>query len=190
VPLSMQESIRRIGCRLSSRETKSRQPSDRLRLAQTACSSPCLWVRSCSSRLRVVLIFKYSAARRLRRREILDQRGSAWKWTEPSHTFSASEVSIRQANIVCDLLEPRELSCATEELRQLLVQLVESDTFSRWLPISRHDVDPSFSYSPGGASGSLGRSKSAVRSATSTCSAKGESVKGVSPRSQALTAHL
>jgi hypothetical protein len=131
------------------------------------------------SRLRVVLIFKYSAARRLRRREILDQRGSAWKWTEPSHTFSASEVSIRQANIVCDLLEPRELSCATEELRQLLVQLVESDTFSRWLPISRHDVDPSFSYSPGGASGSLGRSKSAVRSATSTCSAKGESVKGV-----------
>jgi hypothetical protein len=136
------------------------------------------------------LIFKYSTARRLRRGDILDQRGSAWKWTEPSHTFSASEVSIRQANVVRDLPEPRELSCATEELRQLLVQLVESGTFSQWPPISRRDVDPSFSYSPGGASGSLGRSKSAVRSATSTCSAKGESVRGVSPRPQALTAHL
>jgi hypothetical protein len=134
------------------------------------------------------LIFK--AARRLRRGDILDQRGSAWKWTQPSHTFSASEVSIRQANVVCDRPEPRELSCATEELRQLLVQLVESGTFSRWPPISRRGVDPSFSYSSGGASGSLGRSKSAVRSATSTCSAKGASVKGVSPRPQALTAHL
>jgi hypothetical protein len=134
------------------------------------------------------LIFK--AARRLRRGDILDQRGSAWKWTEPSHTFSASEVSIRQANVVCDRPEPRELSCATEELRQLLVQLVESGTFSRWPPISRRDVDPSFSYSPGDAGGSLGPGKSAVRSATSTCSAKGESVKGVSPRPQALTAHL
>ena len=52
------------------------------------------------------LIFKYAAA-----------RGSTWKWTEP--TFSTSDVSTRRADVVCDLLEPTELSW-TEELRQLL----------------------------------------------------------------------
>src|SRR5262249_11990212 len=41
------------------------------------------------------LIFKYSAARRPRRGDILDQRGAAWKWTELSPTFSASDASIR-----------------------------------------------------------------------------------------------
>jgi hypothetical protein len=86
------------------------------------------------------LIFKYSAARRPRRADILDQRGSAWKWTELSPTFSASDVSTRQANVACDLPAPRELSCApTEELRQLLVRLVEHGTFSRWPPISRRN---------------------------------------------------
>jgi hypothetical protein len=109
------------------------------------------------------LIFKYSTARRLRRGDVLDRRGLAWEWTQRSHTFSASDVSTRQANVVCDPHEPRELSCVTEELRQLLVQLVESGTFSRWPPISRRDVDPSFSYSPGDAGGSLGPGKSAVR---------------------------
>jgi hypothetical protein len=88
------------------------------------------------------LIVKYSAARRLRRGEILDRRGLAWEWTQRSHTFSAPDVSTRQAIVVCDRHEPGELSCATEELRQLLVQLVESGTFSRWPPISRRDVGP------------------------------------------------
>ena len=90
------------------------------------------------------LVFKYSAARRLRRADILDQRGSA---------------STRQADVICDLPEPRELSCATEELRRHLVQLVEYGTFSRWPPIPPRNVDPSFSYSPGGASGPLGRNQ-------------------------------
>jgi hypothetical protein len=99
------------------------------------------------------LIFKYAAARRLRRRDTLDQRGSAWKWTELSPTFSESDASIHQANVVCDLPEPRELSCATEELRQLLLQLVEHGTFSRWPHIPPRNVDPKFS--PGGASGAL-----------------------------------
>jgi hypothetical protein len=98
------------------------------------------------------LIFKYFVTRRPRRRDILDQRRSAWKWAELSPTFSASDVSKRQANVVCELPEPRELSCATEELRQLLVQLVEHGTFSRWPPIPR-SVDPKFSRSPGGVSG-------------------------------------
>jgi hypothetical protein len=80
----------------------------------------------------------------LRRGDIIDQRGSAWKWTEPSHTFSASDVLSRQANVVCDPPERRELSCATEELRQHLVLLVEKGTFSRWPPISGRDFDPSF----------------------------------------------
>ena len=110
------------------------------------------------------LIFKYVAARRLRRGDILDRRGLAWECTQPP-TFPASDVSTRQTNVVCDPPEPRELSCATEELRQLLVQLVESGTFSQWPPISRRDADPNFSDDPGGAGGSLGRSKSAVRSA-------------------------
>ena len=101
------------------------------------------------------LIFKHSAGRRSRRRDILDQRGSARKWTELSPTFSASDVSKGRANVVCDLPEPRELSCATEELRQLLVQLVEHGTFSRWPPMPC-SVDPKFSRSPGGVSGALG----------------------------------
>jgi hypothetical protein len=84
------------------------------------------------------LIFKYAAARRPRRGDIIDQRGSASKWTELSHTFSSSDASTRQANVVCDLPEPRELSCATEELRQLLAQLVEHGTFSRWPHFPRH----------------------------------------------------
>jgi hypothetical protein len=105
------------------------------------------------------LIFKYSTARRPRRGDILDRRGSAWEWTELSHTFSASDVSTHQANVVRDLPEPRELSCATEELRQLLVQLAEYGTFSQWPPIPRRNVDPSFRSSPGGASGSLGRNQ-------------------------------
>ena len=50
----MRESIRRVGCRPCSRETKSRQLSDRLRVVQTACPLPCLWVRSRSPWLRVV----------------------------------------------------------------------------------------------------------------------------------------
>jgi hypothetical protein len=54
------------------------------------------------------LVFKYSAARRPRRGDILDQRGAAWKWTELSPTFSALDVSTRQANVVCDLPEPRD----------------------------------------------------------------------------------
>jgi hypothetical protein len=90
------------------------------------------------------LVFKYSAARRLRRADILDQRGSA---------------STRQADVICDLPEPRELSCATEELRRHLVQLVEYGTFSRWPPIPPRNVDASFSYGPGGASGPLGRNR-------------------------------
>jgi hypothetical protein len=106
------------------------------------------------------LIFKYAAARRPRRGDILDQRESAWKWTELSHTFSASDASTRQANVVCDLPEPRELSCATEELRQLLVQLVEHGTFSRWPHMPRRNVDPKFS--PGGASGALGGNRRAA----------------------------
>jgi hypothetical protein len=57
------------------------------------------------------------------------------------HTLSQHRTYRRQANVVCDLPEPRELSCATEELRQRLVQLVEKGTFSRWPPISRRDVD-------------------------------------------------
>jgi len=105
------------------------------------------------------LVFKYSAARRLRRGDIFDQRGSAWKWTEPSHTFSASDVPTRQADVICDLPEPRELSCATEELRRHLVQLVEYGTFSRWPPIPPRNVDASFSYGPSGASGPLGRNQ-------------------------------
>src|SRR5215470_418196 len=105
------------------------------------------------------LIFKYSAARRPRRGDILDQRGAAWKWTELSPTFSASDASIRQANVVCDLPEPRELSCATEELRQLLVRLVEHGTFPRWPPIPRRNVDRKFSCSPGGMSGALDRNQ-------------------------------
>jgi hypothetical protein len=100
------------------------------------------------------LIFKYSAARRPRRGDILDQPGSAWEGTELSHTFSA-DVSTRQATVVCDLPGPRELGCATEELRQLLVQLAEYGTFSRWPPMPQRNVDPSFSYNPGGASRSL-----------------------------------
>ena len=100
------------------------------------------------------LIFKYAAARGPRRGDIFDQRESAWKWTELSHAFSTSDASTRQANVVCDLPEPRELSCATEELRQLLVQLVEHGTFSRWRHIPRRNVDPKAS--PGGASGALG----------------------------------
>ena len=50
----MRESIRRVGCRPCSRETKSRQLNDRLRVVQTACALPCLWVRSRSPWLRVV----------------------------------------------------------------------------------------------------------------------------------------
>jgi hypothetical protein len=99
------------------------------------------------------LIFKYSAARRPRRGD-LDQPGSAWEGTELSHTFSV-DVSTRQATVVCDLPEPRELGCATEELRQLLVQLAEYGTFSRWPPKPQRNVDPSFSYNPGSASRSL-----------------------------------
>jgi hypothetical protein len=38
------------------------------------------------------LIFKYTAA-----------RGSTWKWTELSPTFSASDVSTRRPDVVCDL---------------------------------------------------------------------------------------
>ena len=101
------------------------------------------------------LIFKYSAARRARRGDTLDQQRSAWKWAEPLHAFRASDLSTRQANVVCDLPAPRELSCATEELRQLLVQLAEHGTFSRWPPIPRRNLDPSLSYSPGDAGGSL-----------------------------------
>jgi len=101
------------------------------------------------------LIFKYSAARRARRGDTLDQQRSAWKWAEPLHAFRASDLSTRQANVVCDLPAPRELSCATEELRQLLVQLAEYGTFSRWPPIPQSNVDPSFRYNPGDASGSL-----------------------------------
>jgi hypothetical protein len=92
------------------------------------------------------LIFKHAGARRSRRGDIFDQRGPAWEWTELSHSFSASDVSTRQTNVVSDLPEPRELGCATEELRQLLVQLAEYGTFTRWPPIPRSDVDPSFSY--------------------------------------------
>jgi hypothetical protein len=84
------------------------------------------------------LIFKYSATRRPRR---------------------TSDVSTHQANVVCDLPEPRELSCTTEELRRLLVQLAEYGTISRWPPIPQRNVDPSFSYSPGAASRSLGRNQ-------------------------------
>jgi len=101
------------------------------------------------------LIFKYSAARQPRRGDILDQRMSAWKRTELSPTFSPSDVSTRQANLVCDLPAQRELSCAPEELRQLLVRLVEHGTFSRWPP----NVDPKLSCSPGGVSGALGRNQ-------------------------------
>jgi len=98
------------------------------------------------------LIFKYAAARRPCRGDILDQRG---EWTELSHPFSASDVSTRQADVVCDLPEPRELGCPTEELRQLLVQLAEYGTFSRWPPIPQSDVDPSVRYNPGDDNGSL-----------------------------------
>src|SRR6516162_10933405 len=49
----MRESIRRVGCCPCSRETKSRQLNDRLRVVQTACALPCL-VRSRSPWLRVV----------------------------------------------------------------------------------------------------------------------------------------
>jgi hypothetical protein len=94
------------------------------------------------------LVFKYSAARRLRRGDILDQRSSAWKWTEPVHTFSASDVPTRQADVICDLSEPRGLSCATEELRRHLVQLVDDGTFSRWPPIPPGNVDPTFQLQP------------------------------------------
>jgi len=134
------------------------------------------------------LIFKYHAARRPRRGDILDERGSAWRWTELSPTFSASDVSTRQANDVCDLPEPRELSCATEELRQLLVRLVEHGTFSRWPPIPRRNVDPKLGCSPGGVSGALGRNQR--KGAPHRHVRQSESVKGVSPRPRVLTVHL
>jgi hypothetical protein len=105
------------------------------------------------------LIFKYAAARRPRRGDILDQRGSAWKWTELSHTYSASDVLAHQTNVVSGLPELRDHSCETEELRRLLVQLAEYGTLSRWPPIPRCNVDRSFTYSPGDVSGSLGRNK-------------------------------
>jgi hypothetical protein len=101
------------------------------------------------------LIFKYAAARRPCRGDVLDQRGPGWEWTELSHPFSASDVSTRQADVVYELREPRELGCPTEELRQLLVQLAEYGTFSRWPPVPQSNVDPSFRYNPGDASGSL-----------------------------------
>src|SRR5215472_3395296 len=46
------------------------------------------------------------------------------------------------------------LSCATEELRQLLVRPVEHRTFSRWPPIPRRNADRKFSCSQCGVSGS------------------------------------
>jgi hypothetical protein len=153
VPLPMRESIGSVGCCPSSREAKSRQLSDRLRVVQTACALPCLWVRSRSPWLRVVWSSNTPPLGGCA--EVISLINEA----RPVRTFSASDAPTRQADVICDLPEPRELSCATEELRRHLVQLVEYGTFLRWPPIPPGNVDPSFSYSPGGASGPLGRNQ-------------------------------
>ena len=155
MPLPMQESIRRVGCRPPSREPRSPQLSAPPEISTARMLLALLVGALALSMATGRLIFKYSAARQPRRGDILDQRVSAWKRTELSPTFSPSDVSTRQANLVCDLPAQRELSCAPEELRQLLVRLVEHGTFSRWPP----NVDPKLSCSPGGVSGALGRNQ-------------------------------
>src|SRR5215467_12669863 len=68
-------------------------------------------------------VLEYSATRRPRRGDILDQRGTAWNAISHDlripQTFFAPVSPIRRATVVRGPPEPSDRSCAIEELRRI-----------------------------------------------------------------------